>query len=256
VRPTRARWIDRGIVLVGTATLAAIAYDVPSKHFWDKALTGRPYLRVLLLVAVGVFAAFEPFQLWAARSGLEQQVTLRRHILTTLGELLDIAQTAQPPVPVKDLGLHVWKVRRGIRHPIQPRLIRVASYRLGATPVQVPFEPKKGEGVVGLCWKNNGVCKKDVEALSTQLPNQAAYDAYAAANGTEELMNLSWEMFQRVKHRGAVFASPIHGSGERFLGCISVDGSHGYTALDCTSFWNHVNSLCLIVAQDRFESLR
>lgn len=68
-------------------------------------------------------------------------------------------------------------------------------------------------------------------------------------------MNLSWNDFDRFRHRGAVFASPIRNGRNRFIGCISVDVSHGYHELDGEELWAQMSLLALVIGQSGFETI-
>jgi hypothetical protein len=171
------------------------------------------------------------------------------------GEILKIGMQADPPVPINDLGLHVWRRRRTLRHPISGTLHRVATYRLGTTPATRPFSPPLGVGVVGLCWRDNREVGVDVEKLANQLRDEATFNAYKLANGPDSVMGLSWREFSDIRHRGAVFASPIRDGSHRFIGCVSVDASRGYEALDNAGLWHAMNALCAVLGQDELRNV-
>lgn len=65
-------------------------------------------------------------------------------------------------------------------------------------------------------------------------------------------MNLSWRQFEEVRHRGAVFASPVRNGRNKFIGCVSVDASRGFTSLDTDELWSELNSVCLRIGQIGF----
>jgi len=192
---------------------------------------GRHASQLLAVIVVaGVVGALSPVEALAKRSRVERKVQLRREVLTELGVLLAKAQLACPGLDLGDPGLHVWRPRRSLRHPLAGSLRRVGFFRLGTTPVTVRFEPVRGVGVVGLCWRDDAVKAVDVEALATRLHTEALFDAEVASCGADAVMGLSWEKFNDVKHRGAVFAAPIRGR-RGFIGCVSVDVSRGHDAL-------------------------
>jgi len=68
-------------------------------------------------------------------------------------------------------------------------------------------------------------------------------------------MNLAWPDFLRVRHRGAVFASPVRDGRGEFVGCVSVDTSRGFTALHCDELWHELNSLCVLLGNDGLEQV-
>lgn len=253
MQPLTAKILDRGILLAATLLLAGKQYGVPRS--WATALDSRPFVVFILIGVISIFGAFTPFQAVAARSRVERRAAIRQHILTHYGAILTIATQANPPVTIGDVGLHVWRRRRTWRHPVSGTLRRVATYRLGTTPATRPFSPPVGVGVIGLCWRDNREVGVDVEKLANQLHDEATFNAYKHANGADSVMGLTWREFSDVRHRGAVFASPIRDGAHKFIGCVSVDASKGYDALDNPRLWHAMNSLCAILGHDGLRNV-
>ncbi len=237
----------------GTACLAGNAYHVPSQVFWDGLVGRHPYLLLIFLAVVTVFGGLTPVETWTSRSRVDRDVTIRRQVLNSFGHLLRLGANAQPPLPTSDLALHFWKRRRTWKRPITGVLSRVASYRLGTTPMNRPFTPPKGVGVVGLCWKHNQEVGVNVEELAEKLTAENQFEDYKREHGGDAVMNLSWKDFSRVKHRGAVFATPITNGRQRFVGCVSVDASYGFNELDGDELRSQMNLLSLVMSQTQFE---
>lgn len=252
MHPSRAKVADQLVVLGATVTLALHQYDVPSKQSWSKFLAGRSFVLPALIGVAGVFGVFRPFQVASSFGTTAQRVALRQQVLSGLGRLLELAGKIEPPLLTSDLALHVWQKKRTFRHPLRGRLIRLATYRLGAAPATRPFSPPWGVGVVGLCWKHNREWDVDIEALRETCSTPDRFEAFASRNGPDAVMGFSWEEFERFSHRGAVFASPIRDRRGRFKGCLSVDADHGHSQLKTPAFWHEVNSLCILIGQDRF----
>ncbi|MDG4829318.1 hypothetical protein O7627_08365 [Solwaraspora sp. WMMD1047] len=249
MRPFTAKILDRTIMLAATSALVAEQYSVPSVQFWDDIAGGRGYPVAILVIVIATFGALTPAQLWSERSQVARRTAVRHQILTHFGRLLTIASRVDPLPPASDLGLHVWRIAWSLQRP-RRRLIRIATYRLGSTPTTRAFAPGRGVGVVGLCWKRNEEVAIDVETLARKLTTQDAYDAYSASNGADAVMNLTWPEFLRVRHRGAVFASPIRDGRGEFVGCISVDASRGFGTLASDDLWHEINSLCMLLGDD------
>lgn len=249
MRPLTAKFLDRTIMLTATCVLVAEQYSVPSATFWDGFAGGRGHIVGVAVTAIATFGALTPAQLWAERSQVARRTAVRQQVLHHLGRLLMIAARTAPPLPAADLGLHVWRVSWSLRRPHR-RLVRVGTYRLGSTPTTRAFAPGCGVGVVGLCWKRNEEVAVDVEALAAELPTQAAYEAHVTAHGGDAVMNLTWLDFLRVRHRGAVFASPIRDGEGEFVGCVSVDSSRGFATLVGDDLWHEINSLCVLLGDD------
>jgi hypothetical protein len=253
MRLTVARGIDRSVILLATVALASGQYGIPSRSFWDSLGSGRSFLLISLIALAGVFGILSPFETYSQRGALGQRVMMRRQILTAFGQLLSLGAAASPPVPISDPGLHIWKKKRTLKHPVRAELRRVATYRLGSTPATRAIRPTRGVGVVGLCWQLNQEVGKNVEGLVDLLPDEQSYQLYRREHGPQAVMGFSWVDFQRFRHRGAVFATPIRNARSNFIGCISFDAAHGYDDLDCHRMWHELNTLCAIISQDGFE---
>ncbi|MFI5954968.1 hypothetical protein [Cryptosporangium sp. NPDC051539] len=255
MRPRTAQTVDRLVLLVATVGLAARQYGAPSRAFWDDIPIDQGYVVITLTLTIGLFGALTPFHTVSLRRQAKRKDLLRQQILSHFGRLIAIALRSNAGIDPGDLGLHVWRVGRMIRPPWRPRLIRLATYRLGSTPATRTFKPTRGMGVVGLSWKRNEETSVDVTALSARLTNSKAFADYRAQQGDDAVMGLSWEDFNRVKHRGAVFASPIRDGGGEFVGCVSVDASHGYSSLDTPELWHEINALCAEIGDENLPYL-
>lgn len=254
MRPLTAKIIDRTVMLAATCILVANQYSVPSANFWDEFLGGRGYLVGAMVIVIATFGALTPTQIWSERSQVGRRTAVRHQILSHFGRLLEIASRVDPKPSASDLGLHVWRVAWSLHRP-RRRLVRIATYRLGSAPATRAFEPGKGVGVVGLCWKRNEEVAIDVESLARHLTSPTTYREFITANGADCVMNLTWSEFIRVRHRGAVFASPIRDGRGRFIGCVSVDASRGFDLLAGDDLWHEVNSVCLRLADDGLQYL-
>lgn len=253
MRRTSARAVDRIVVLAGSLCLAGSAYGVPSASFWSMVSRHHPYVLVALVAVVGIFGALSPFESWSNRSLADRNVMMKRRILSSFGRLLDISKAVQPPLPTGDLALHIWQRRHTLRHPISGVLQRVATYRMGTMPTNRTFVPAKGVGVIGLCWQRDHELGRDVTALAGALTDEAAFSAYVDQHGPAAVMNLTWTEFDRVRHRGAVFAAPIRDGHTRFVGCVSVDASWGHQVLDTHELWEEIGNLALAIGREDFE---
>ena len=255
MRLATARWIDRIAVFLATLALAAQQYDLPSRSFWAGIGTKHPYFFVILLVIVGLFGTSMPVETLSRRARQGRAVALRSQILITFGQLLDIGETVRPRIEISDLGLHVWRLQHTLRHPWQGELVRLATYRLGSTPRTRPFRPTKGVGVVGLCWELDSEVGVNVEDLARRLRDTESFIAFVEEYGAQAVMGFSWDEFQRFRHRGAVFASPVRNGRAKFIGCISFDAARGYDELDRHRMWHELNTLCIVIGQDGFENV-
>ncbi|GAB3810431.1 hypothetical protein [Micromonospora zhanjiangensis] len=255
MRPPTAKLLDRLIVLAATLILTARQYSLPNEQLWIGLVGGRSYILLILLTIIAIFGAFTPFQDLATRRLIDRRSAIRQQVLVHYGQMLKVSQRIRPPLDLADLGLHVWRIRRSFRHPLKGHLKRVATYRLGSAPTTRAFAPPKGVGVVGLCWERNEEVHVDVAAIASACPTEAEYEAFRAREGDAAVMRFPWKEFQRLKHRGAVFASPIRNGHGKFIGCVSVDASHGFTTLDTRAFWREINQVCVLIGHDRFRSL-
>jgi hypothetical protein len=250
-----ARVLDKTAVLIAAVILSANTYGFPSQAFWDDALRNHPYIIVSLLAVIGGFGVFAPVETLSARSRSVRSVTIRQQILTAFGHLLELGNTVTPSLGVSDLGLHVWRKRRTLRHPLRGVLSRVATYRVGTNPMNRPFSPPRGIGVVGLCWKHDQEVGVDVEHLASSLTTKQQFAQYRQEHGGDAVMNLTWEQFGRLKHRGAVFAFPIRNGRNSFIGCLSVDASRGFATLNRQALKDQMSLLSIVIGQAGFESI-
>jgi len=255
MRRKTSRLLDKSVLLIATVLLAANTYNVPSREVWETALNGRRYFLIIPLVIVGVFGALSPIETITSRSRGQRDVTIRRQILNSLGRLLDEGSKVSPPLGMSDLGVHIWRRRRTLKHPLSGVLVRVGTYRVGTNPINKAFSPTKGVGVAGLCWKHDEEVAVDVEALRDRLSNEGEFNRYAEDNGPDSVMNFSWEQFNRLRHRGAVFATPIRNGRNKFVGCISVDASHGFDVLNGKELRDQSSLLAVVIGQAGFESV-
>ncbi|MYW05390.1 hypothetical protein [Streptomyces sp. SID3343] len=255
MRPSTAKLLDRLILLAATILMAARQYHVPSKDFWERSADDTDYLPLVLICTIGVFGALTPCQALVKRSLTAARTATRNEILTHLGGVLKIATKGSSPIDIGDVALYIWRVRRSVRHPWHGRLERVAAYRLGNVQPTRSFAPPKGVGVVGLCWKENAEQKKNVERLAVRLATAGDFESHRNAHGEDAVMGLSWLDFTRVRHRGAVFATPIRNRAGNFVGCISVDARTGYDVLAVPEFWQEINSLSQTLGKRSLQNL-
>lgn len=250
-----ARAIDRFIVLAATVTLAGRQYGLPSDELWSDVEREYSYVLVTLILIAGVFGVAAPCESWSRHLHVERRLVMRRHVLTAFGQLIEVCAAVVPAIAVSDLGLHIWQRKRNYRHPLRGELTRVATYRLGASPATRRIRPTPGVGVVGLCWKLDQEVSVDVARLARDLVDEDAFASFRAQQGADAVMGFSWEDFQRYRHRGAVFATPIRNGRSRFVGCVSFDVSHGYDGLNVQRIWHILNSLSFVVGEDGFENV-
>ncbi len=248
-----AKLADRSFLLLGTLCLAGNAYHVPSAGAWSSLLQGKPYLLPLFLLVVGVFGAFTPFEQWQSRSVSDQNVLMRRRILSSFGKILEIGTGIVPPLETGDLALHVWRKHRSVRHPVSGTLKRVATYRMATSPMNRSFAPPKGVGAVGMCWQRDREVRFDVEKLSEMIETETEFTKHVEDHGAEAVMNLSWPQFENFRHRTALFAVPIRNGRSKFIGCISVDASRGFEILNDRILIEEMSNLSLAIGQDDFQ---
>lgn len=253
MKRSTAKALDKVGLLSATLALAGNTYHVPSRYFWDLLLKDRNYLLLVLLGLVGVFGALTPFESWHARSLADRNVTTRRRIMSSFGRMLDISSRISPPLAVGDLALHVWKRRRTLRHPVHGVLKRVATYRMATAPINRAFTPARGVGVVGLCWRKDHEYKFDVTPLVDLLRDEESFRRYAEEHGDEAVMNLDWIEFNQLKHRAALFATPVRNGRNKFVGCVSVDASRGFEVLDTRELIEEMSNLGLAIGREDFE---
>ncbi|WP_147268691.1 hypothetical protein [Sphaerisporangium album] len=247
--------LDKGTVLLGTLCLGARQYNIPSALFWEQVVAEAGYAVFLLILVIGVFGVFSPWESLTENSRLNGRVGMQRQILSTFGQLLDMGRRIKPAINITDPSLHIWRRKRTLRHPLSGELLRVATYRLGATPATRSFHPTRGIGVIGLCWKYDKEIGVDVAELSQNLTDSSRFADYQSHHGVDAVMGLSWDEFCRINHRGAVFATPVRDGRSKFVGCVSFDVAHGYTQLNGHHLWHELNRLSNIIGHEGFQDV-
>jgi hypothetical protein len=252
MRRNSARAVDKLIVLAGTLCLAGDSYGLPSARFWSDVRENHPYVLIILLVAVGLFA-LSPVENWSTRALAGSRVNKRRQTLVLFGRMLRIAEEIQPPLPTGDLALHIWQRRRTCLHPVSGALQRTAVYRMSTQPNTRSFRPTKGVGVVGMCWRKNREVDWDATDAVSKITDETTYQAYVRHNGLDSVMGLNWRDFDDFRHRTAVFATPIRNGRSHFIGCVSVDASRGYDVLKNSPLLEEMGNLALTIGPEDFE---
>ncbi|WP_086663334.1 hypothetical protein [Lentzea kentuckyensis] len=253
MKQVTAKALDRSTLLVATLGLAAKAYDVPSRQLWDSLVQGRGYISLVLLTVAGVFGALTPFENYHNRSVLDRNVLIRRRILAGFGQMLEISSRVQPPLGTGDLAMHIWQRKRTLRHPVSGVLVRVSTYRMSVHPANRGFSPKKGVGVIGLCWQHNKEVFFNAAPLIEKLQTEQDFDEHVEEHGAASVMNLKWNKFREFSHRTALLATPIRNGRSRFIGCVSVDASRGFEVLNCHPLIEEMTELGLAIGRENFE---
>jgi hypothetical protein len=253
--PRSGQRVDKIIVLAAAVALGAIANGYPSATFAANVRERHAWAILLLLATSGVFTAICPVETLATKSAVKERIAHQHQILSALGRMLETTKTVNPPLETSDLGLHLWRRKRSFRYPVSGRLERVATYRLGGSPIIRDFRPAKGVGVVGLCWKENRPVGVDVASLSSKLKDEASFESHKRALGADAVMGMTWKQFQDVAHRGAVFASPVRDGRRRFIGCVSADARHGYRPLIENGLQREVDNLASSFSKATFRAV-
>lgn len=228
MRPRLSELIDKTIALAATVFLAANANNWPSESYWKSGWVSASWVIPTALVIAGVFGALQPISALRSRSTVQKRIQLQRQLLTRLGEIIHLGMTqVNPPLDISDLALHVWRKRRSLWHPRVGELERIASYRLGAATTLRDFRPTKGVSIIGLCWKYNAASSMDATLL-----RDINHFRQESQKGPDYVMGFkSYDDFQKVSHRTALFASPIQDGKLKFIGCVSADAGSGYAEL-------------------------
>lgn len=126
-------------------------------------------------------------------------------------------------VPLADVGIHVWLVRRRLAGSVLergPEFLLREHKRSG-----IPFV--KGKGVVGRCWQE----ERDVDLnLERDVHPFAVDEASYGGLPDDARLGITWNEYQRTKHYQAIWATPLvtqAGRRTRVRGIVSVDITHG-----------------------------
>ncbi|MFJ1458103.1 hypothetical protein [Nocardia sp. N2S4-5] len=245
---------DKGLATAALAVLGAKSQGFPNDRLWANVADDVPLLVPALLIVAAVFT-LGPFAAGAQRSLVNRRTQLERQVFIQFGKMIREAGRVIDGFQFEDLGLHAWQVKRTGWLTGQKRLIRVATYRLGGNVVLRKFEPKRGQGVVGMCWERNAEADFDVEGLVRKVSSESAFQTVRAAEGGPAVMNLSWQQFRDIRHRGAVFASPIRDDNDNFRGCLSLDAKNGYAALAGSAVPELLNELASRMQPHGFDEM-
>ncbi len=254
MRSTAAAALDKGIATATLVALAAKSQNFPDQRLWD-GITGRVPVLVPILLVIATIFTLGPFAARAQRSLVSRRTELEREVFVQFGKMIREADRAVTRFRFEDLGLHAWRVKRPWWILGEKRLQRVATYRLGGNVVLRKFEPKRGQGVVGMCWEHNAEAAFDVESLAAAVDDEAKFNALRATRGDDAVMKLPWNEFQQVRHRGAVFASPIRDDNHNFRGCLSLDAKGDYAALSASTVPELLNELALRMQAHGFDEM-
>lgn len=247
-----ASWLDKSLAAAPLVVLGARNADFPDKALWTSANDHLPWLVPALLVMSVIFT-LGPFAASAQQGLIERRNHVQRRVLIRLGEMIRAVNVKAAalqndaegrPLSVnafrlEDLGLHIWQMKRRWWQ-VKPRLQRIATYRLGGGPSLTDFQPGKGKGVVGICWRENQPFACDVRSIAGRItaetdlqniPEKQVFEKMREAD-PDSVMGFDWEEFKRYRHRGSVFAAPIQGNGEKFLGCLSFDAEEDHFLLE------------------------
>ncbi|MGW1609809.1 hypothetical protein ACWCQZ_10485 [Streptomyces sp. NPDC002285] len=240
MRPRLTESADKVITLAATVFLAANANKYPSEDYWKSGWESASWVVPAALAVAGIFGVIQPFSALSSRSMAQRRIYLQRQLLTKLGEIIKLGMTqVNPPLHISDLALHVWRKRKSLRHPFVGELQRIASYRLGAATALRDFRPSRGVGIIGLCWKENAPCSMD----ATPLKDRQTFRQESQADLDRVMGFKSYEEFNKVSHRTALFASPIQNAKSKFIGCVSADASSGYSDLSNSDLPQKLNEL-------------
>lgn len=202
------------IIAAATVVAALFGADTP-RDFWD----GREswFLTAIALLAI---SAVRPLVSdFLGRRSVQEEQRLLDALKAAHVQVVEITG-----IDWKDLGLHAFVVKRGIPWFWQEQLVRVARWRLKSFPPAVGVRWTRGKGLIGRCWD----LRQNVGADLAKDWGEEALSRDQWEELDEELKyGLAFEEYERLRIYGAIVATPILGSGGRFLGCISADAPAG-----------------------------
>jgi len=172
-----------------------------------------------------------PAILLASSSSQMLPASIERKIIATLTRtVVDIGRITN--VPVDEIGIHLWLARIWPGE-LTPKLGRIARVRLSdATPSRERYWAN-GEGIVGLCWRDQ---TDKVIDLTNPVYSTATREQWGSL--PEDItQGLSFnEFFERSKHFKLIAASPVVPHYDA-IGCISLNFDRESTSL-VRELWN------------------
>jgi hypothetical protein len=207
---------------VAAATVGYVAVEIlsaaniPSPEFWQAnsvwivwltgaAMVGGTYEIYILRGEVQATANARE----VAERGMHAH-RLRRQLEDSCKPLLQIAAN-DTQLDVLSLGVHVWRVSGDNNH-----LVRVADYKVHSRqPSGITWT--RGKGAIGRCWRDGIELVVDTTHLQP-LDGQAFM-----ALDDDTRLGFTYSEFRRISAYVAVWATPMVGADEAFLGCVSID---------------------------------
>ena len=124
------RW-DKGLALTAVVLLGAQRQAFP-QDLWEWTDHHADWLPLPLLLIAGIFS-LGPLAARADSRLASRRTALQRQSLIHLGSILSLLEAAIPGFDHRDLGLHIWRIKRGRMWFGSKRLQRIATYRLGGS---------------------------------------------------------------------------------------------------------------------------
>lgn len=208
---------DRVIVAIASLAITLQGLNVPEK-FWDD----HGYALVISIIVVFFFGVVTPFETLQGRSLEKEREQAWKNGLSALDDA-----NRDSGIDLRELAVHVWLIKRTIKHPISGRLGRPISIRIGHQGANrsVPFG--QGKGVVGRCWQRNDEVELDVRSTYAGIGSQADWDHQTQLLGDDFTWGLTYDEYTRTEHLAAIIAIPLDSVSGRFIGCVSADCTTG-----------------------------
>lgn len=271
--PRYTRSTDSLILLVASVLLA-LRDQNEMDWLWKSDVGKSSWLPLALLIGGGFFGIIQPIRRLGERRGLSDRSAMDNEIgnafadvLTRAIDLVRASTNNTILAPAVELGLvterdphalrhnhlalHIWRVKRTLRHPIVGELVRLRALRMASVPAIQPVRFLKDKGVTGECWKTNQEVIADNLTAHHAVQDEEQWEQ--VDNRTRR--NLTWDEHERSKHCGAILATPIRRRSGKFRGCVSVDLPYGAEVLRDVTVRDRVQQLADRIAVRNFRGV-
>ncbi len=213
-------WAGRGYRFVLALALAGVVVFERGISWGWWSLPGRRAL--LLVLFVLVFAAIRDNvkNLVDRTRATKKQKRQEDAEKAAVGAMIEISELTK--VPVGDLGVSVYKIRKGWLSP--DYLDRVIRYRISHYPPPSNVDWTKGKGAIGYCWETKQPAYRNRNSVARRFVGAPPDDQQWSSMTEKDRGGFDREDFAEVVHKYCeVAAVPIIDEGGIIRGVLALD---------------------------------
>lgn len=214
------RWAVLAVPLANCAAAIAIGLsriNWPSAAFWSGRQGTIIGAIAVAAVAPLVQTAFSELGEKRRRKELEREAHIRTLLVPSL-----IVAVRDCKAPWESTGIQAFLVTGWLW---RKRHVRVAKLRMASIPSS-GVSWKQGKGVIGLCWQTRTAQWEQLDGAFAKL-GDVGPDRWLSLD-TRRTYGLSFTEYQALGTKyGTVAAVPIIDSGDKYIGCVTLDTPAG-----------------------------